>query len=251
MFQNPPGFKIYLQHLLLLRGPVKLISRQADVVFSYGGKITDIIKSIGVKPERIFELPSGVEESTLAQHINPTGRILKFLFMGRYERRKGIEELNQAILQLNSLGKNTACEFHFIGPLPQDKSINLPNVFYHGEIRDRAQMQTLVKSCDVLLCPSWSEGLPNVILEAMGMGLAVLATDVGAVNVLVNSTAGWLLPNYGVTGIEQALETVLNQTPQQLDAKKQNALFLIRNNFTWENLIQQLIKKLHSDFKIN
>ncbi|MBK7816242.1 MAG: glycosyltransferase [Sphingobacteriaceae bacterium] len=38
-----------------------------------------------------------------------------------------------------------------------------------------------MRACDVLICPSFSEGFPNVILEAMSNGLAVAATNVGAV----------------------------------------------------------------------
>ena len=57
MFQIAPEPKAKLQQFLL-RPFVKKISQQADVVFSYGGKITNIIKSIGVNPNHIIEIPS-------------------------------------------------------------------------------------------------------------------------------------------------------------------------------------------------
>ena len=52
MFQKPPDFKTLLQHIFLLRKPVRAISQKADVVFSYGGKITEIIKGIGVEEKK-------------------------------------------------------------------------------------------------------------------------------------------------------------------------------------------------------
>ena len=51
MYQYAPNFKIKLQHLML-RPFVKKINLNADVV-SYGGKVTQIIKSIGSKFQNI------------------------------------------------------------------------------------------------------------------------------------------------------------------------------------------------------
>lgn len=240
MFQKPPDFKIKLQHIFLLRGPVKKISLNADVVFSYGGKITDIIKSIGVDASKIIELPSGVESSILASNIIPTSEKIKFLFLGRYERRKGVEELRQAITNL----KNQNFEFHFIGPIPEEKKLQDKNVIYHNEIRDKQILNNLIKKCDVLVCPSWSEGMPNVILEGMANGLAILATDVGATNVLVNSETGWLIENCDIKEIQSTLVKIINASPQEIDRKKQIALKTITENFVWEKLVLKLIAKL-------
>lgn len=240
MFQKPPDFKIKLQHIFLLRKPVKEISQKADFVFSYGGKITDIIKEIGVDTKKIIELPSGVEANTLAKEIKPTHHPLKFLFLGRYERRKGIEELNSAIQSLND--NNIKAEFHFIGPIPKEKQLQNNSVIYHGEIRDKTGLTILIQKCDVLICPSWSEGMPNVILEAMANGLTVLATDVGAVNVLVNDKTGYLINDSAPELIKNTIQKIINSYDAEIDRKKQNALDLMKEKFVWEKLIDQLLK---------
>jgi glycosyltransferase involved in cell wall biosynthesis len=245
MFQQPPDLKVRLQHLFLLRRPVRSISRKADVVFSYGGKITDIIRSIGVKPGRILELPSGVEKDMLADNISPTGQEkIRFLFLGRYERRKGVEELNEAIRSVLGQPAFQKAEFQFIGPIPGDKRIAHQQVIYHGEIRGREGLQALMGQCDVLVCPSWSEGMPNVILEAMANGLAVIATDVGATNVLVSGETGWLLKTSQPQEIRDTIAAVLTSGAATVDRKKQNALDLIRNRFTWEKLGLRLAEQL-------
>ena len=241
MFQKAPDFKIKLQHIFLLRNPVKHISQKADVVFSYGGKITDIIRSLGVTPEKIMELPSGVESNSLSNEIKPVGQILRFLFLGRYERRKGIEELNDAILLLVSKEQKRKVEFHFIGPIPQEKHLQNKAVIFHGEIRDKVKLTAAIKNCDVLICPSWSEGMPNVILEAMANGLTVIATDVGAVNVLVNDKTGYLITNSNSVEILHAIETVCNSTNTDINEKKQNALNYIKESFVWEKLINKFL----------
>ena len=48
------------------------------------------------------------------------------------------------------------------------------------------------------MCPSYSEGMPNVIMEAMSRGLAIIATDVGAVSKLVDEENGWLINPRGL-----------------------------------------------------
>lgn len=249
MFQKPPNFKIKLQHLLLLRWSVRSLSKKADIVFSYGGKITDIIKSIGVNEQKILELPSGVEESTLTETVVPTGEKIKFLFLGRYERRKGIEELNEAIKLFSDTKLSSKAEFHFIGPIPDSKRLHTKGLIYHGEMRDKINLTKAIRSCDVLICPSWSEGMPNVILEAMANGLSVIATDVGASNVLVNARTGWLLKESDVHEILKTLEAVCLLKPSDIDIKKQSALDHIRNNYTWEKLILKFQKMIQA--KVN
>lgn len=237
MFQKAPDFKTKLQQILFLREPVKFISQNADLVFSYGGKITSIIESIGVAKSKIVELPSGVEESSVSDSIRPTASPIKFLYLGRYERRKGIEELNAALKEITSAN----FEFHFIGPIPEEKRLNKPHITYHGEVRDKTALNTLIKKCDVLVCPSWSEGMPNVILEAMACGLAVIATDAGATNVLVNEKTGWLIPESSPVLIKREIEKVAGLASNDIDVKKKAALHLIKEKFTWEKLVQQLI----------
>jgi len=242
MFQKPPNFKTRLQHIFLLRKPVRSISQHADLVFSYGGKITEIIRSIGVADEKIVELPSGVEEAILSTTSKPVKGKLKFLFLGRYERRKGIEELNSTLQSLQSSPLFQKMEFHFIGPIPEEKRLQQQSVIYHGEIRDRDKLQGLMKQADILICPSWSEGMPNVILEAMANGLAVIATDVGATNVLVSEKTGWLLKSSDPNEIRMALEDAVKMDHLKIAQKKQNALDHITREFTWEKLIEKFYK---------
>jgi len=249
MFQKPPDLKIKLQHVLLLRKPVRSLSLKADLVFSYGGKITSIIESLGVPKHKIAELPSGVESSALVSEIRSSTVHRKFLYLGRYERRKGVEELNQAISVLLNSDNCKQAEFQFIGPIPESKQLRHERVVYHGEIRSREGLQQLIGKCDVLVCPSWSEGMPNVILEAMCNGLAVIATDVGATNILVSGNTGWLLSSGTPAEIIGAVSEAATLDEAGLDQKKQNALNLIRSGFTWERLGKQLVEVLNKAAK--
>jgi glycosyltransferase involved in cell wall biosynthesis len=239
MFQRAPAFFSLLQQVLLLRQPVKWLSRKADLVYSYGGKITGIVKSLGVREDRLREIPTGVVAATVADGIMPTPDITRFVFLGRYERRKGIEELNEAIRSLPPEVHQKA-EFHFIGPIPQTR--RLGNCKYHGEIRDADHLNRLLRGCDVLICPSWSEGMPNVILEAMAQGLAVIATNTGATSTLVHQGTGWLLASADPVLIGEAIVSAVNLPRAAMDDKKHSALRLIRSEFVWEKIVPRLLE---------
>ena len=119
MFQPSAGLKQTLQKLGL-----KTIARysivNSDIVFSYGGKITTLIQSIGIPEERIIESPGGIDESWLqTKALNQIGAKPRFLFVGRNEKRKGLKELYEVLE-----GMNLNCEFHFVGPLPEVSNSN-------------------------------------------------------------------------------------------------------------------------------
>lgn len=88
--------------------------------------------------------------------------------------------------------------------------------------------------------------MPNVILEAMSQGLAVIATNVGANSELVHQGTGWLLASPEPSVIAAAITEAVQMPPAALDAKKHSALRLIRERFTWEKIVEKLLSTLSS-----
>ena len=241
MFQKPPSFKSRFEHLLL-QGPVKYNNINADYVFSYGGRITPIVKQLGISKSQIVEIPTGIESSWCADQIithEPGAR--KFVFLGRYERRKGIEELNEVIKKLLPTEDFV---FHFIGPIPQNKQIRSSKIIYHGTVVEKEGIQKIMEGCEILVTPSHSEGMPNVIMEGMARGLSVIATDVGAVCDQVDDEMGWLLPPGNVQALAIAINQAMSLSKEQLDQKRRLALEKVKENFTWEKVSQDTFDHL-------
>ena len=240
MFQRPASLKNKLEHWIL-RGPARYNTILADYVFSYGGKITKLIQRLGVPTDQIIEIPAGIESNWLLNALQDKPKPVRFVFVGRYERRKGIEELNRVIKDLLT---SVDFEFHFIGPIDKAKRVRSSKLKYWGEVKNTGEIQQILDSCHVLVCPSHSEGMPNVILEGMSRGLAVIASDVGAVNNVVSDSVGWLINPGDESTLKDALVDSINLPGDQLLQKRTEALKRVRDNFLWENIIEQTLSEI-------
>lgn len=241
MFQSPPSVKQFLA-LFLLRLFIKPLIIKSDKVFSYGGKITTLLnKTVKIPAHKILEIPGGIENTWINENPKNNNEKVKFVFIGRNERRKGILELNRA---LNNLKELNNIEFVFIGPIPEYAQLPQDNIKYLGEVRDVAIIKKILFESDVLVCSSHSEGMPNVILEAMANQLAIIATDVGAVNMMVDSSNGWLLNEVSVKNIEKAIQSAATLNRLDLRNKQLESLKKVKARFLWEKLILSLIAKI-------
>lgn len=238
MFQLLPSISMKLQGLIL-QWAVKKNIKNADYLVSYGGKITSIIQTL-FPLKKIIELPAGIDEDKIQKILpNKTAQIKKLLFVGRYEKRKGIDLLHQALEQLYKKYPD-AFEFHFLGPIPDFLQVKNKAVFYHGLITNELEITKYYQSSDVLVIPSLSEGMPNVIMEAMANGCAILATDVGASSLLVGEDNGWLLKGDVSTQLEEYLEKIHQSSIQEVESKRIKSLEKI-TAFTWKLLAKQTV----------
>jgi glycosyltransferase involved in cell wall biosynthesis len=95
---------------------------------------------------------------------------------------------------------------------------------------------------DLVVNPSLTEGLPNVVLEAFAVGVAVVATDVGGVAELVKpNRTGWLVPAGDPTALAQAIHEALT-APDQTRKLGEHGQALIREHFSFGGQAQRLMK---------
>ena len=238
MFQQQPDWKGEIVKYLL-RPPVRDIMNASDYVFSYGGKITDIIRRELKDPDKVVELPSGIDSHWLAKSVQSNDRVsgeeTSCLFVGRWDRLKGLPELYKVLRKR----KDLRLTMTFVGPIPEEYRMDDPRVHYTGPIHDAKELQAIYDRHDLLLCPSISEGMPNVIMEAMSRGLAVIATDLGATAALVNERTGWLIPAKDTIELEKAIERALNKV--SVRSKGDAGRELIENEFNWSVIAERFL----------
>ncbi len=126
--------------------------------------------------------------------------VFRFLFVGRLLGHKGLREYVEAAEILISQGVEV--EVDVVGPLDAYNPsvieaeevaqwITKGLVNYYGEAQD---VRPFYQECDILVMPSYREGISTVILEALAMERPVIAADVPGCRDVVNSACGWLVP---------------------------------------------------------
>lgn len=234
IFQQGSGaINLYRKYLYLPL--MKYLNNKADYIYSYGGGITDIIKiNLPQIANKIIEVPAAIQSSWIYENNVAVNKPIRFAFLGRYEIRKGVKELSTALKNL--IGKYDF-QFNFIGPIPEEFKINSPQIKYYGAISDAEKIKTILQSTDVFVLPSHAEGMPNVILEAMASGCAILATNVGAVNVMVDDAIGWLIQPLNSGVIEQKMVDIIKSDLSIIENKKMTSVKKVKENFMWDKVI--------------
>jgi glycosyltransferase involved in cell wall biosynthesis len=241
MFQKAANLRAWLEQFVL-RGQVVALDRSADVVFTFPRKIRAIVeRRCKVPSERLVEVPNAIDGSWIVAHRPAPTAKRHFLFIGRHERRKGVPELLEAIAPLRAPG----VEFHFVGPIPEELRLKRDDVVYHGTVTDTATLQEILDSSDVLLCPSFAEGMPTVVLEAMARGLAVIATDVGATAEWVGADNGVLLPFPDVGALRTEIERCIAMPVSELH-RLQAASIAKARECTWDLVTAKTIAAIQA-----
>ena len=238
MFLPTPNIKLRLSKIIFSYF-TKINLSNADYVFSYGAKVTEtIIRSLNAKC-KIIEIPAGIDHSWIRDKNKVSVNDKRiFVFVGRNDPLKGIKVLNKVVENIVDLN----FEFHFVGPIP--KKINKKNIYYHGAIQDEDKLKQILDSADTLVLPSISEGMPNVILEAMSRGLSIIATDVGANSLMVSESNGVLIKNNYFSSVFEAMKKIISLNKNELIAMKINSIRSIENSFTWDLVCKQLINEI-------
>lgn len=220
MFQAAGGLRGWLIQCLYAPTFVRM-SRDADFVFTFSHRVRDIVTHrLHIPEDRILEVPNAIDDAWIKSAVRPCRPRRRFLFVGRHDRLKGLPELHEAI----ETGRLDAADFDFIGPIPESQRLRRPNCTYHGPITDTPQLQACFDAADVLLCPSYAEGMPTVILEGLARGLAVIATDVGAVRSMVDASNGIVLDRPHRRRIADAIERLIQSPEEVLVSMKQASL---------------------------
>lgn len=176
----------------------------------------------GVEPNKIFVIPYGIDTS----HFRPVGRsestVVKFVFVGLVDARKGIPVLLDAWAQINK-GNATLT---IIGPIVSETEKMIRSSYSDIEIMGRLshkQLPSVLSGMDVLVFPSYFEGYGLVITEAMACGLTVITTPATCgPDVLKDGLSGFIVECGDVGALADRMQTLTNDR-SLLKSMKTNA----------------------------
>jgi glycosyltransferase involved in cell wall biosynthesis len=169
-----------------------------------------LIKSSGVDLKRFSPVSSREFD---AQTI-PT-----VLFAGRLLREKGVYDLIDAAQSLRARGVRVQFDIAGEGDPGNPSTLSAEDiqrieetqvVRFLGKV-DR--IEDRIAACDLVVLPSYREGVPRILLEAAAMGKAIVATDVpGCNDVVKDGESGLLVPVRNFQALADAIETLVNNS---------------------------------------
>jgi glycosyltransferase involved in cell wall biosynthesis len=159
------------------------------------------ITNLGLEEDRVFIVFNPTElPMELPPRINSPQ--VKIVFLGRVGKRKGTFDLIEAFGKLPDSLKNSSKLFIAgNGELEQAREsvekLNLTEQVILLGLIGAEQRDALLATADVFVLPTYNEGLPLALMEAMGWGLPVITTPVSGIPDIVKAGKNGLLVNPG------------------------------------------------------
>ncbi len=210
------------------------------------GKAATVLSANGLDAENRFNpalIEAGVRESVRSHHGIPAGAPV-LGYVGRLFRVKGTAQLTEAWTALSELYPEIhlliAGEFDVRDPLSDSVKQflrNQPRIHLAGYVED---VRPLLRAMDMLILPSFHEGLGYTLLEGAAMELPVIATRIpGSVNALRGGVTGTLIEPGSVSDIVRAVCRYVDD-PALRRAHGRNGRRFIKEAFNqrrvWERL---------------
>lgn len=176
------------------------------------------IKSNIVSATSVCLIPgSGVDLSRFAYSSEPDGQVV-VVFAARLLHDKGIMEYVEAARLLSA--RNYDADFQIAGDLdPENVTSITPTemqeIMQTGLIRSlgfRDDMHKVLADANIVVLPSYREGLPRVLCEAAACGRAVITTDVpGCRDAIIADKTGLLVPVREAVGLADAIAALIDE----------------------------------------
>lgn len=196
-------------------------------------------------------IPNGVETDRFAAIARPENPKVKVLFIGRLIPRKGFHRVVQALPQVRAL-VHIPFEVEVVGTGAHRteldalaEKLGVSDLIRYVGMVPYDQLEKSYQYADIFVLTSLSEGMPSVILEAMGCGLPIIASDVGGNNEIVHEGEnGYLIAGDNPDLLAQRLTILINDANKRhAMGKKSRELSL---EYDWKNIMgryNELIEK--------
>lgn len=203
-----------------------------------------------ISKSNVEVLSNGVYPDDFGVFRNTTSNYSDFLFLGKLNQKKGVYDLLSAIDKVVNHYKYGHVRFYLAGTGESEKVkeyIQLKGLENHVQLLgwlDSEQRMAWLQRIGAVVLPSYIEGLPMALIEAMAAGKVVISTDVGGIPDLVGSESGYLIEPGDVDALCKYLMFV-SMHPEKMEAISEKNKLIISNKY---NLIK-INKRLFEIYK--
>lgn len=169
-----------------LQGLVRWSFRQATTCIVLGHAARQfVVQELHVDPSKVEIVINGVPSPAHKRRERLESAPYRVLFLGNLSERKGVSDLVRAMAEPGWEARNVEVTFAGGGDVAgyerQARELGVEHLVKFVGWADQTKASSLLAQADVLVLPSYDEGLPLVILEALAHGVAVVCTPVGEI----------------------------------------------------------------------
>ena len=204
-----------------LRG--KVADARAAVAISSFGRSQLMRWSDPTDWGRIAIVRCGVDSDFLDTPAKPAPSAPRFATIARLNGQKGLPLLIEAAALLKARGRDFALDIAGDGELRDALARRIAEAGLGGQVRligpiDGAGVRRLLESARAFVLPSFAEGLPVVIMEALALERPVIASAIAGTPELVDPGCGWLVPAGSAEAVADAMEAAIDATDERIAA---------------------------------
>lgn len=176
-------------------------------------------------------IPNGVETARFKPIVRPPNPKVKLLFIGRLIYRKGLQRVVKALPAVKAKA-TVPFEIEVVGTgaaRPElDKlaeELGVTDLIHYVGMVPYDELERSYQYADIFVLTSLSEGMPSVILEAMGCGLPIVASNVGGNNEIVHDGEnGYLIDESDAMLAERLISLINDKALRERMGKKSQEL---------------------------
>lgn len=222
--------------------------KKAECVFFQNKANMDFFTNNKLVQGRIRLIPgSGVSLKDHVMESYPSSEEgIRFLFVGRIMRDKGIEELLNAIRVVRQDFENASVDI--VGGSDEDYSEELKSAVENGSIHYHGlqfEMHSFYKECHCVVLPSYHEGMANVLLEASSTGRPVIATRVpGCRETFEEGITGFGCEPRSTSSLAEAMRKFLALSHEQREAMGRAAREKMEREFDRKIVVDAYLEEI-------
>ncbi len=207
-----------------------------------------VIEQLGVPAQRVEIINNGVPEPTETRRRTDPDDVQRVLFVGNLSERKGVSDLLAALALPGFDRRQVEVQIAGGGDVQsyqaRANALGLKRLVHFSGWVDHPEVARLMAAADVLVLPSYDEGLPLVILEALANGVAVVCSPVGEiVGVLTDGFDAVLVQPGDPRGLAAGMQRVL-RNPVLRQTLEKNGRRLYVQNFSLQRFFSE-VARLH------
>ena len=227
------------------------VLRRADAWQAVSQRIATMLVARGIPPTRIAAIPNAVDTARFLPPLRPSIRPVRFLFIGRLVREKGLPSLLAAFADIAPLHPDASLVIVGTGP---QRDILEADVQALG-IADRvtlaghhSDIQELLAQATIGVLPSRTEGLSNALLECMASGLPMIASRISGNEDFVRpGENGWLFEVGDRSGLARCLAEAALLGPDPWRAMSESARATVVRQAGLDGVLNGLAALYHGD----